>query len=257
MHNQSLSGKKGLVIGIANDHSIAWGCAKAFSGAGADLAITYLNEKAEPYVRPLAEQVKAPIIEPLNVINEEQMDALFQKITDEWGELDFILHAIAFAPLEDLHGRIIDSSLEGFLSAMNISCHSLARIVKRAEPLMKNGGSILTTSYYGSQKVVPNYNLMGPVKAALESMVKYMSAELGAQGIRVNTLSAGPIPTRAASGIKGFEELHERSYRKASLHEAVSIDDVGAYARFLVSDEAKLITGNTSYIDSGYHVLSG
>lgn len=257
MHNQSLSGKKGLVIGIANDHSIAWGCAKAFSGAGADLAITYLNEKAEPYVRPLAEQVKAPIIEPLNVINEEQMDSLFQKITDEWGELDFILHAIAFAPLEDLHGRIIDSSLEGFLSAMNISCHSLARIVKRAEPLMKNGGSILTTSYYGSQKVVPNYNLMGPVKAALESMVKYMSAELGPQGIRVNTLSAGPIPTRAASGIKGFEELHERSYRKASLHEAVSIDDVGAYARFLVSDEAKLITGNTSYIDSGYHVLSG
>lgn len=253
--NQSLSGKKGLIIGIANEHSIAWGCARAMSEAGAELAITYLNEKAEPYVRPLAEDVNAPIIEELNITNDEQLETLFDKISKTWGKLDFVVHAIAFAPLEDLHGRITDSSREGFLHAMDISCHSLARVVKLAEPVMNDGGCILTTSYYGSEKVVPNYSLMGPVKAALESMVRYLAVELGDKKIRVNALSAGPIYTRAASGIKDFENLHKTSYEKSAIKEPVSIDEVGACARFLVSDDARLITGHISYIDSGCNII--
>ncbi len=254
--NKSLSGKKGLIIGIANRHSIAWGCAQSFHEAGAEIAVTYLNEKAEEYVRPLADQVDAPIIAPLNITEDSQLDRVFEEIEEKWGKLDFVLHAIAFAPLEDLHGRVTDCSRDGFLMAMDISCHSLARVTKRAEPLMKDGGCILTTSYYGSEKVVPNYNLMGPVKSALESMVHYLAAELGEKKIRVNTLSPGPVPTRAASGIKGFEEMHKHAYETAPLRHPVSIDDVGAYARFLVSDDAKFITGNTAYIDSGCHILS-
>lgn len=256
MKSNSLEGKKGLVIGIANDKSIAWGCARAFRESGAELAITYLNEKAEAYVRPLAEQVDSPIVMPLDFSQDEDLESLFSEITRKWGKLDFILHAVAFAPLEDLHGRVIDSSREGFLHAMDISCHSLARTTKMAEPLLKDGGCVLTTSYYGGEKVVENYNLMGPVKASLEAMVKYLAVELGQKNIRVNTLSPGPIPTRAAGGIKGFNELHECAYKKSPLQTAVSIDDVGAYARFLVSDDARFITGNTVYIDSGYNIMA-
>ncbi|PCI99946.1 MAG: enoyl-[acyl-carrier-protein] reductase FabI [Alphaproteobacteria bacterium] len=256
MQNKNLSGKKGLIIGIANNSSIAWGCANAFRDAGAELAITYLNDKAKPYVQPLAEQVDAPILMPLNVVDDVQLQALFDEITQKWGKLDFLLHAIAFAPLEDLHGRVIDSSREGFLSAIDISCHSFARIAKLAEPLMTDGGCMLTTSYYGGEKVVENYNIMGAIKASLEGLSKYMAAELGEKNIRVNTLSPGPIPTRAAGGIKGFEELHKQSYQKAPLQSAVSIHDVGAYAKFLVSDEARFITGNTVYIDSGYNIMA-
>lgn len=252
----SLKGKKGLVIGIANEHSIAWGCAKAFHDAGAELAITYLNDKTEPYVIPLSDKVKAPIFLPLDVQNEDQMKRLFQEIDEKWGHLDFVLHAIAYAPKQDLTGRIIDSSVEGFLMAMDISCHSLLRVARLAEPLMKNGGCILTTTYYGAEKVVENYGIMGPVKAALEACVKYSAAELGKANIRVNALSPGPIATRAASGIAHFDDLLEIARQRSPEHENICIDCVGAYARFLVSDEARLVTGSIAYVDAGFNIMA-
>lgn len=256
MTMDDLKGKKGLVIGIANEKSIAWGCAKAFHEAGAKLAITYLNEKAEPYVRPLAEKVKAVFVAPLDVQNENQMKSLFQEIKRIWGKLDFILHAIAYAPKQDLTGRVVDSSLDGFLTAMDISCHSLLRLAYLAEPLMKEGGCILTTSYYGAEKVVKNYGIMGPVKAALEACVRYSAAELGESNIRVNALSPGPIATRAAGGIAHFDDLLQTARQRSPKHENICIDSVGAYARFLVSDEARLITGSTIYIDAGFHIMA-
>lgn len=253
---QMLQGKKGLVVGIANEQSIAWGCTQAFKDAGAELAITYLNEKAEPYVRPLAEGVNAPIIMPLDVQNEEQMTALFKAIETQWGKLDFLLHAIAYAPKQDLQGRVTDCSLAGFLTTMDISCHSFIRLARLAEPLMKDGGCLLTTTYYGSEKVVEHYGLMGPVKAALEASVRYLAAELGEKGIRVNALSPGPIATRAASGIAHFNQLIELARQKSPQHANVCIECVGAYACFLVSDDARLVTGNTLYIDAGFNIMA-
>jgi enoyl-[acyl-carrier protein] reductase I len=252
----NLKGKKGLIVGIANEHSIAWGCARAFHDAGAELAITYMNEKAEPFVRPLAEKISSPIIMPLDVQNAEQMTALFQSIEKTWGKLDFLLHAIAFAPKQDLQSRVVDSSVEGFLMAMDISCHSLMRLSRLAEPLMKDGGCILTTTYYGGEKVVENYGIMGPVKAALEAGVRYLATELGKSKIRVNALSPGPIATRAASGLVHFEDLLEINRLKSPEHENICIDCVGAYARFLVSDEASLVTGSVAFIDAGYNIMA-
>lgn len=252
----SLKGKKGLVVGIANDQSIAWGCAQAFHDAGAELAITYLNEKAEPYVRPLAEQVHALIIMPLDVQNEQEMSALFQTIEEKWGKLDFLFHAIAFAPKQDLQGRVVDSSVEGFLMAMDVSCHSLMRLSRLAEPLMKEGGCILTTTYYGGEKVIENYGIMGPVKAALEASVRYLAAELGKAKIRVNALSPGPIATRAASGLVHFEDLLSQARLKSPEHANICIDCVGSYARFLVSDEASLVTGSIAFVDAGYNIMA-
>lgn len=252
-----LQGKKGLVVGIANDKSIAWGCARAFQEAGADLAITYLNEKAEKYVRPLAEQVNASIIMPLDVTDDSQMEAVFKEIESKWGKLDFLLHAIAFAPKEDLHSKVSDCSRNGFLTAMDISCHSFIRMAHLAKPLMKDGGCMLTTTYYGGEKVVENYGVMGPVKAALEGTVKYMAAELGEKKIRVNALSPGPIATRAAGGIANFDALLEEARSKSPAHELVCTDCVGAYARFLVSDEARLVTGSTVYVDAGFNIMAG
>lgn len=252
-----LSGKKGLIVGIANEHSIAWGCAKAFHEAGAELAVTYLNDKAHPFVYPLAEQLKAPIVLPLDVRNDAQMDALFDAIKAEWGTLDFLLHAIAFAPMQDLQGRVTDASRAGFLEAMDISCYSFIHLSRLAEPLMKDGGCLLTTSYYGGEKVIPHYGLMGPVKSALEGTVKYLAAELGAKNIRVNALSPGPIATRAAGGITHFDQLLALAHQKSPEHADVSIDCVGSYARFLVSDEAFLVTGSIAYIDAGYNIIGG
>jgi len=254
---QALIGKKGLVVGIANEHSIAWGCAKAFHAANAELAVTYLNEKAKPYVFPLAEQLKAPIVLPLDVRDDAQMEALFAAIKTTWGKLDFLHHAIAFAPKQDLQGRFVDCSRAGFLEAMDISCYSFIRLAHLAEPLMKDGGCLLTTTYYGGEEVIPSYGLMGPVKSALEGTVKYLAAELGAKNIRVNALSPGPIATRAAGGIAGFDELLKRAREKSPLCEAISIDGVGAYARFLVSDEAKLVTGSIAYVDAGFNIMGG
>jgi len=251
-----LEGKRGLVVGIANEHSIAAGCAKAFSAAGAELAITYLNEHSKPYVAPVSELLNAPLLLPLDIQDDSQLDALFDQISKQWGQLDFVLHSIAFCPKEDLHGRVTDCSREGFAQAMDISCHSLIRLAKKAEPLMKQGGCLLTVSYYGSEKVVEHYNIMGPVKAALESTVRYLAAELGPTGIRVNALSPGPLQTRAASGIAFFDELINKAKEHAPQRHLVSLEDVGNAATHLVSDYSKSVTGNLMYVDGGYHVMA-
>lgn len=250
-----LEGKKGLVVGIANSHSIAWGCARAFRAAGADLAVTWLNDKAAPYVQPLAAQLQAPIQMPLDVEQPGQLEAVFDAVTRQWGRLDFVLHSIAFAPAADLHGRLADSSREGFLRAMDVSCHSFARMARLAEPLMKDGGTLLTMSYLGAAEVIDNYGLMGPVKAALESSVRYLAAEMGPQAIRVNAVSPGPLATRAASGIADFDQLLANAALRAPLRRLVDIDDVGALCAFLASDAGRSITGNTLYVDAGYHIL--
>ena len=248
-----LAGKKGLVIGIANEQSIAWGCAKALRDHGADVAVTYLNDKAKKYVQPLADKLESPICMKLDVTQTQEQEALFATIEEKWGKLDFLLHSIAFATKEDLNGRVIDSSRAGFCQAMDISCHSLMRLAKSAEPLMKDGGSIITMSYYGAEKVVTNYNLMGPVKAALESSVKYLSSELGSKHIRVNALSPGPVKTRAASGLSDFDKLMEEAASKAPLHQLVTLEQIGEMAAFLVSDSTEQVTGQTIYVDAGYN----
>ena len=250
-----LRGKKGLIVGIANEDSIAWGCARAFRAAGAELAVTWLNEKARPYVEPLAEQLQAPIQMPLDVEQDGQMEAVFDALGTRWGRLDFVLHSIAFAPAADLHGRVADSSRAGFARAMDISCHSFARMARLAEPLMQEGGSLLTMSYLGAEEVIDNYGLMGPVKAALESTVRYLATELGPQGIRVNAVSPGPLATRAASGIQHFDQLLADAAERAPLRRLVSIEDVGALCTFMASDASRSMTGSTLYVDAGFHIL--
>ena len=251
----NLQGKKGLVVGIANHQSIAFGCARAFKLCGADLAVTYLNEKAQPHVKPLADMVAAPIFLPLDVEKDGQLEAVYETIEKEWGKLDFLVHSIAFAPKDDLHGRVTDCSREGFMRAMDISCHSFLRMAKLAEPLMKDGGCLLTMSYLGADEVIDNYGIMGPVKAALQSVTRYLSSELGPKGIRVHAISPGPLQTRAASGIPEFQKLMDEAVERAPLHTLVSPDDVGALSAFLVSDLAKTITGGTIYVDGGYHIV--
>ncbi|HUC65384.1 MAG TPA: enoyl-ACP reductase FabI [Stellaceae bacterium] len=251
-----LAGKKGLVTGIANDQSIAYGCARAFKLHGADVAITYLNEKARPYVEPLARELEAPIFVPLDVRQEGSLEAVFQSIKETWGRLDFAVHSMAFAPKEDLHGRVVDCSREGFLMAMDVSCHSFIRMARLAEPLMTEGGTLFTMSYYGAHKVVEHYNLMGPVKAALEATGRYLAYELGAKGIRVHIISPGPLKTRAASGIKDFDELLTEAATKAPARQLVTIDDVGIATAALSADGARLITGETIYVDGGLHIVS-
>ncbi|MCL2022105.1 MAG: enoyl-ACP reductase FabI [Betaproteobacteria bacterium] len=251
----NLHGKKGLVVGVANNQSIAYGCAKAFELCGADLAITYLNAKAEQHVRPLAEVLGVSIFEEMDVEQPGQMEAVFKVIEEKWGRLDFILHSIAFAPKEDLHGRVVDSSRDGFLRSMDVSCHSFVRMARLAEPLMKDGGCMLTMSYMGADEVVNNYGIMGPVKAALQSVSRYLAAELGPRGIRVHAISPGPLKTRAASGIKAFDELMEQAIDRSPLHTLVSIEDIGALSAYLCSDVAKTLTGGTIYIDGGYNIV--
>ncbi|CAB3852386.1 Enoyl-[acyl-carrier-protein] reductase [NADH] FabI [Achromobacter anxifer] len=250
-----LAGKRGLVTGIANADSIAWGCAKAFRALGAELAVTYLNDKALRHVEPLARQVDAPLLLPLDLMREGELEAVFDSIAAEWGQLDFVLHSIAFAPRDDLHGRVTDCSRAGFLQAMDISCWSFIRMAKLAEPLMRNGGALFCMSYYGSQMVVEHYNMMGPVKAALESATRYLAAELGPQGIRVHAISPGPLKTRAASGIAEFDALLDRAQAKAPTRSLVSIDDVGEATAWLATDAARRMTGQTIYIDGGYHII--
>ncbi|PZR00341.1 MAG: enoyl-[acyl-carrier-protein] reductase FabI [Cereibacter sphaeroides] len=252
----SLTGQKILVVGIANDNSVAWGCAKAFRQQGADLAITYLNEKAEPHVRPLAEELGAKIILPLDVSKPGAMEAVFETIGERWGRLDTLLHSIAFAPREDLHGRVIDCSAEGFSQGMDVSVHSFLRMIRLAEPLMTDGGTCLSVSFFGSSRVVRHYNMMGPVKAALESATRYAAAELGDKGIRVHALSPGPLRTRAASGIDHFDELLETAAERAPTGQLVTIDDVGAMAAFLASPEARNLTGGVHDIDGGFSITA-
>ncbi|MDR3516928.1 MAG: enoyl-ACP reductase FabI [Azospirillaceae bacterium] len=251
----SLVGKKGLILGIANDKSIAYGCAKAFRSLGADLAISYLNEKAKPYVQPLAEELEAEIFEPVDVRGEGELEAIFDKISAKWGRLDFALHSIAFAPKDDLHGRVVDCSREGFSQAMDISCHSFIRMAHYAEPLMTKGGTLFTMSYFGAVRVIDNYGVMGPVKAALEASVRYLAAELGPKGIRVHAISPGPIKTRAGSGIAHFDELLDKATERAPEHRLVTIEEVGLTTAFMATDGAKGITGHTTYVDCGYSIV--
>ena len=251
----NLNGKRGLVVGIANNKSIAYGCAKAFKLCGAELAVTYFNEKAEPHVRPLAELLGAQLILPLDVEQDGQLEAVFEAIDKQWGNLDFVVHSIAFAPKDDLHGRVTDSSRAGFMRAMDISCHSFIRMAKLAEPLMKNDGCLLTMSYLGADEVIENYGIMGPVKAALQASSRYLASELGPRGIRVHAISPGPLHTRAASGIPHFDELMKDAIDRAPLHKLVSIEDIGALSAYLVSDVARTLTGGTIYIDGGYHIV--
>ena len=250
-----LEGKRGLIAGIANDHSIAWGCAKAFRALGCELAVTYLNEKAKTYVEPLARELEAPILMPLDVRVHGQMEAVFERIAKDWGKLDFLVHSIAFSPKEALRGRVADVERDGFLTTMEVSCWSFIRMAHLAEPLMNNGGTLFTMTYYGSHMVVKNYNIMGVAKAALESAVRYMAAELGPKGIRVHAISPGPLATRAASGIPEFDALLDKAKAKAPARSLVSIDDVGVATAILAHDAAKLITGETMYIDGGYHII--
>jgi len=250
-----LEGKRGLIVGIANDQSIAWGCAKAFRAFGAELAVTYLNEKARKHVEPLAQIVEAPIVMPLDVRTPGQVEQVFERIARDWGQLDFLVHSIAFAPREALQGRVTDVEREGFLTTMDVSCWSFIRMAHLAEPLMSRGGTLFTMTYYGSEMVVENYNIMGVAKAALESSVRYLAAELGPKGIRVHAISPGPLATRAASGIPEFDALLEKARTRAPTRSLVSIDDVGVTTAFLAHDAARLITGDTIYVDGGYHII--
>jgi enoyl-[acyl-carrier protein] reductase I len=252
----TLAGKKGLVIGIANEHSIAWGCARAFHAQGAELGVTWLNDKARLHVEPLAKEIGATLCMPLDVEADDQMATLFAAVSRQWGRLDFLLHAVAYAPRQDLHGRMVDASRDGFLRAMDISCHSFVRLARLAEPLMDTGGSLLTLSYLGADEAIADYGLMGPVKSALESSVRYLAAELGPQGIRVNAVSPGPVATRAASGIAHFDTLLADAARRAPMRRLVTIDDVGALCAFLASDAASAMTGGTLFVDAGYNILN-
>jgi enoyl-[acyl-carrier protein] reductase I len=251
-----LAGRRGLVVGIANEHSIAAGCATAFRTAGADLAITYLNDKAEPFVRPVADSLAAPIVMPCDVRIPGQLEEVFARIEREWGRLDFLLHSIAFAPREDLHTSLVNCSAEGFALAMDVSCHSFIRMARLAAPLMTNGGCLLTVSFYGADRVVENYNLMGPVKAALESSVRYLAADLADKGIRVHALSTGPVKTRAASGIDRFDALLDEVRARTPAQRLVGIEEIGRVAAFLASDAGIPLTGSLTYADGGFHVMA-
>lgn len=256
MAEKPLAGKRGLVVGIANEHSIAAGCAKAFHAAGARLAVTYANERAKPYVSPVVERLDAPIFLPLDVEIDGQMEAVFEAIDTAWGGLDFVLHSIAYCPRDDLHGPVTACSRAGFAQAMDVSVHSLIRMARLAAPLMPDGGGIVTMSYYGAEKVVDHYNIMGPVKSALEGTVRYLAAELGPQRIRVNAISPGPLRTRAGSGIAHFDELIEAARARAPERQLVSIEDVGQMAAFLVGDGAARVSGDVAYVDAGFHVMA-
>lgn len=254
--NPVLAGQKALVVGIANDQSIAYGCAKAFRAAGADLAITWLNEKARPHVEPLAMELEAEITAALDVSKPGELEALFDTIRKKWGRLDLLVHSIAFAPKADLQGGLLDCSAEGFATAMDISCHSFVRMAKRAAPLMTDGGVMFAMSYLGANKVVPNYNVMGPVKAALEAVCRYLAYELGPKGVRVHAISPGPLKTRAASGLKDFELLLNEAAHKAPLGELVDIMDVGWTCAYLATPFAHRVTGGTVYIDGGANIVA-
>jgi len=251
-----LAGQKALVIGVANDASIAYGCAKAFRTTGAELAISWLNEKARKHVEPLARELEASIVGEVDVAVTGQLEAMFDQIRSKWGRLDILVHSIAFAPKADLQGGILNCSAEGFAKAMDISCHSFVRMAKLAAPLMTNGGTMFAMSYFGANRVVPNYNVMGPVKAALEAVCRYLAYELGPQGIRVHAISPGPLKTRAASGLKDFELLLNQAEQRAPIGELVDIMDVGFACAYLATPLAKRITGGTVYVDGGVNLIA-
>lgn len=251
-----LEGKKGLVFGIANQKSIAWGIAEACAQHGATLGFSYLNEALEKRVRPLAETVGAELVFRCDVQNDSELDTVFQDIARQWGKVDFLVHSVAYADGEDLKGPFSDTSREGFKLALDVSAYSLVALSKRVAPLMKNNGSILTLSYFGAEKVVPNYKVMGVAKAALEACVRELAVELGPQGVRVNAISAGPIRTLAASGITHFRELLSLFEQRAPLRKMTTIEAVGKSALYLVSDLAEAVTGEVHYVDCGFNVTA-
>ena len=251
-----LKGRKALVAGIANEYSIAYGCAAAFRELGADLAITYLNDKAKAYVEPVAQKLGAELLLPLDVSKPGELEALFDNVRRQWGRLDIVVHSIAWAPKGDLEGGLLDCTSEGFARAMDISCHSFIRMAKLAAPLMTEGGTLFAMSYHGAQKVVPNYNVMGPVKAALEAACRYLAYELGPKGIRVHPISPGPLKTRAASGLKDFDLMLNEALEKAPVGELVDIHDVGFACAYLATPYARRITGGTVYVDGGVNIMA-
>jgi enoyl-[acyl-carrier protein] reductase I len=251
-----LKGAKALVVGIANERSIAYGCAKAFRSLGADLAITYRSEKTKSYVEPLAKELEARIFVPLDVSRQGELEGVIERIGEDWGRLDIVVHSFAWAPKEDMRGGILNCSAAGFGQAMDVSCHSFVRIARLAEPLMQEGGTLFAMSYYGASKVVPNYNVIGPVKAALEACCRYLAYELGPKGIRVHAISPGPLKTRAASGLKDFEQLLNEAAQRAPLGELVDIMDVGYTCAFLATPLARRMTGETLYVDGGVNIMA-
>lgn len=253
----SIAGKRGIILGIANRHSIAFGCAKVLHELGAELCITYLNEKSKPYVQPLADVLSPALFLPCDVSNPGELEAVFEAAEKEWGTIDFVIHSIAWSPLAELQGRLVDTSGDGFSKAVDISCHSFIRSAKQAERLMKErGGTLITMSYYGADKVVAHYDMMGPIKAALESSVRYLAAELGESKIRVHSISPGPMPTRAASGLAEFTLLMDAAIEHSPLHQLATPDDVGHMVAFLISDWAKAQTGSLIYVDAGHHIMA-
>jgi enoyl-[acyl-carrier protein] reductase I len=251
-----LKDRKALVVGIANDNSIAYGCAQAFTELGASVAVTYLNERSRPYVEPLAQKVGAEIFMPLDVSKPGELEAVFERIRSQWGRLDILVHSIAFAPKADLQGGLLDCSAEGFAQAMDVSCHSFVRMARLAVPLMDEGGAMFAMSYHGAQKVVPNYNVMGPVKAALEASCRYLAHELGPKGIRVHAVSPGPLKSRAASGLKDFDLLLNEAVERAPVGELADILDVGFAVAYLATAYARRITGSTLYVDGGVNIMA-
>ncbi|MEH0831235.1 SDR family oxidoreductase [Anaplasma bovis] len=250
-----MHGKKGVVIGVANDRSLAWGIAKAVADQGGEVALTYLSEALKKRVDPLAESIGSKLVIPCDVSDEQSVDAMFDVLAKEWGGVDFVVHAVAFSDRSQLRGRYVDTSLDNFLTSMHVSCYSFTCVARRAESLMKNGGSILTLSYYGAEKVVPHYNVMGVCKAALEASVKYLAVDFGGLKIRVNAISAGPVRTLAAAGIGDFRYVHMWSRYNAPLKRNTTIEDVGGAALYLLSDLGVGTTGSTLYVDCGYHVV--
>ncbi|MGZ9005937.1 MAG: enoyl-ACP reductase FabI [Burkholderiales bacterium] len=251
-----LAGRKALVVGVANEHSIAYGCARAFNALGADLALTYVNDKTKAHVEPLARELNAALLMPLDVTHEAQLEAVFERVRAEWGRLDILVHSLGWAPREDLRGPLLECSAKGFLEAMNVSCHSLIRLARLAVPLMTDGGTILAMSYYGANKVVPNYSVMGPVKAALEACCRYLAYELGPRGVRVHVISPGPLRTRAGAGRRDFDRLLDEAAHRAPLGELGDILDVGYTCAFLATPFAKRLTGETLYVDGGVNIMA-
>ncbi len=256
VHRPILSGQRALVVGIANEYSIAYGCARAFRELGAELALTYLNDRARPHVKPLADALQASVCMPLDVSTPAELTALFEEIRRQWGRLDILVHSIAFAPKEDLQGGLLDCSAEGFAKAMDVSCHSFIRMARLAAPLMIEGGTMFAMSYHGAQKVVPNYNVMGPVKAALEAACRYLAYELGPKKIRVHAVSPGPLKTRAASGLKDFDLMLNEAMERAPLGDLVDIVDVGFACAYLATPYARRLTGTTMYVDGGVNIMA-
>ncbi len=250
-----LAARKGLVMGVANDRSLAWGIARAANAHGAELAFTYQGETLEKRVRPLAESVGSSLVLPCDVTDESSVETTFAAVADQWGGLDFVIHAIAYSDKEELKGQYLDTSRENFLNTLDISCYSFTAICRRASALLNEGGSLITLTYAGAERVVPHYNVMGVAKAALEASVRYLAVDLGGRGIRVNAISAGPIKTLAASGIGDFRYILKWNEYNAPLKRNVTIDDVGGAALFLLSDLGSGVTGEVLHVDSGYHVV--